>query len=273
MTADLLDALDALTKPTTDRQPAGSLREGETITRPCLLAQLREAIASDLTAGGGKSLTHERIPINPVALELYGRIERDIGDAYAAISGKPPALNPEDVLRAWYVVFTQGNPRPEIIDEWTARLHGWAREIDAMFHPTMKVELVDSPCIICGKAEVIDENGNLITAVITEYRIQDEAMRIEQTTCRACKEVWEGEHGASSFRRYADEQADAAVEYQHVIDPGDRIKYKQALEQATAAFKGVGTLYGRVRVTHTPTPADPAWRFAAHIHETAEATA
>ena len=272
MTADLLDALDALTKPTTDRQPAGSPREGETIKRPCLLAQLREAIASDLTAGGGKSLANERIPINPVALELYGRLEREIGDAYAAISGKPPALNPEDVLRAWYVVFTQSNPRPEIIDEWTARLHGWAREIDAMFHPTMKVELVDSPCIICGKAEVIDDQGNLITAVITEYRIQDEAMRIEQTTCRACKEVWEGEHGASSFRRYADEQAATATLYEYEI-PGDRLKYRQALEQAHAEFGSHGTIYGRVKVTHTPTPADPAWRFAAHIHETAEATA
>lgn len=267
MTHDLLAAVDALTKPITDRQPEGSPKQGETIKRAPLLAQLRSAIASDLTVGGGKSLPNQRIPINAVALHMYDRIEKAITDAYRDVSGRPPALYPEEVLRAWYIVFEQSNPRDEIRDEWTARINGWVGEIERMFDPPKTCELVDTPCILCGKAEVIDSDGNLTTAVIVEYRHDDSGMRIESTICRACKNVWDGEHGASSFRRYADEQAEATTLYEHEI-PHAGLKYREASAQALEAFEQAGTLYGRMRLKSAPTVDDPVWRFTANLRDT-----
>lgn len=264
----LLDAIDALTKPIIDRQPEGSIREGEQIRRACLLAQLRSAITSDLTAGGGKSLPSQRIPLDPTALAIYTRIETAITAAFRDIGGNVPGLHPEDVLRAWYVQFMQSNPRDVTVDDWTARIAGWVGEIERMLNPPKKRELVDTPCIICGKADAIDESGNLVTAVIVEYRHDEhEGMRIEQTLCRACKQTWDGEHGASSFRRYADEQESAAVPYEVEIANG-RARFEDALEQAVSAFRESGTVYGRVRLKHSPTTDDPVWRFAAHLHDT-----
>jgi hypothetical protein len=177
-------------------------------------------------------------------------------------------LHPEDVLRAWYVRFTQTNPDAHATDWWTARILGWVGEIERLLDPPHTRELIDTPCIICGKADAVDDQGNLVTAVIVEYRRDvDESMRIEQTLCRACKQTWEGEHGASSFRRYADQQAADAAPYEvEVADP--RLRHHDAEQQARAAFLDVGTIYGRVHLKHAPTLDDPAWRFAALIRDT-----
>lgn len=263
----LLAALDALTKPKFIYHQ--SAKNGRGVDHAPLLAQLRDAIASSLTAGGGKSLAHERIPIDPHALAVYDRIERAIGAAFVEVAGMPPALYPEDVLRAWYVRFTQTNPRPVAVEAWVAKINGWVTEIDRILDPPSTVELVDDPCIICGKADALDEQDRLVTAVVVEYRRDPDTddMKIERTMCRACKEVWEGEHGASSFRRYADEQKATATLYEVEI-PNDRLHQEQAEKQARWAFLEVGSLWGRVRLKSAPTASDPVWRFVANLHDT-----
>ena len=262
----LLTAVDALTKPRRLHHQAA--KNGRHVDHEPLLAQLRAAISATLIPGGGKTLPSHRIPIDPHALTIYTRIDHAIREAFTTTTGQPGTLHPEHVLRAWYVRYTQTNPTPHAVEAWTARIYAWVGEIERLLDPPRTRELVDTPCITCGKADTLDDQGNLVTAVIVEYRRDDDdSMRIEQTLCRACKQAWEGEHGASSFRRYADEQDDHATLYEVEI-PDTRLHHGQAVQQARAAFLEAGTIWGRIRLTHAPTPDDPAWRFTTHIRDT-----
>lgn len=259
---DLLTALDALTKPTTFRH------NGSNHERPALLAQLRAAIASSVSAGGGKSLPSQRIPIDPHAMDVYGHIARDIRIAHADLAGRSSDRHPEDVLRAWHIVFTASNPRDEHIDTWTQRINDWTAEVQRILDPPRTVEVIDTPCIACGKAETINGNGDLQAAIVVEYRRNpDGEVHDVVTICRACRSVWEGKHGADSFTRYADEQAGHATPYEIDVPAQRGMRYDGALNVAREAFEQVGAIHGRIRVTATPTIAEPRWTFTADIRD------
>lgn len=270
--SDLLAAVDRLSKPTRLHQPKGSPAEGSTVRHAPLLAQLRDAIVSNITSGGGRSLASQRIPLDPHALATYDRIEGGILDAHAFATGKPAPLHPEQALRAWYVAFTQAGPPAATVEAWAAKVDSWANDIERLLDPPRRLELLDTPCITCGKAETIDADGNLVTAVVAEWRTIDETPKIEQTTCRACQAVWEGPHGASSFRRHSDAQEAATSPYEHE-NPSPSVRYRDAVKVAQAAFESVGEVYGRVRLKTAPTITDPVWRFTANIRDTPETAA
>lgn len=259
---DLLNALDALTRPTTYR------RGTDTRERPPILAQLRAAIVSSASTGGGKTLPNERIPIDPRAMETYGRIARDIRLAHAGLAGRSSDRHPEDLLRAWHVAFLHTNPEDAYIDGWTARINDWVAEVQRILDPPRTLELIDTPCIICGHAEAVNGDGDMQAAIVIEYRRTPEELVADvRAMCRACRAVWEGKHGAESFMRYAEEQAGQVQPFTVDVPDGRGLKHDGALNIAREAFAEAGQLHGRIRVTHTPKPHAPWWTFTADLRD------
>lgn len=254
---DLLAAVDALTAPTTENGT----------TRPARLTTLRAAIAASTSAGGGKSLPNERIPLDPHALETYARIRDAIRVEYRRTGGKDDRA-PEAALRAWYIAATSRGYDAHYLDEWQHRIEGWVHELDRILDPVRTLELLDTPCIACGKAEAINAAGELQAAIVVEYRRAGDDLADVRTLCRACRAVWEGKHGASSFRRYAEEQADDAQPYVVDVPAARGLKFDGALNLAREWLEQAGQLHGRIRLTHTPKPGAPRWTFTADVRDT-----
>ena len=211
---DLRDAIDALTKPIRsaiwqDEIDSHGTHTGQKLTRhvdQSLLYQLRNAISNNLGGGsaGGKA-AHERTPFDVAAFTMYedidGRVKSWALDAGMTRSGSPV----EDVLRAWFPVWTVKVIPDELVDRHTAILTRWAVSINDLVDPPTKQELT-APCPLCGQMWATVGKGEETESVRALWAVWRENGDQSFEMCRACDHIWQGVSSMRRLRISIDEQ-------------------------------------------------------------------
>lgn len=171
-----------------------------------LLAQLRAAVAANLTGGNGTVASAHRIPLNADALELYEQLETVISEAYVNEHLGVPGLLPEDNLKQLWVnrwlPYQEANDLDVLATEDAVR--GWRAQINNLFDPPKKIPL-DLACPVCRQTHWINENGDQNRALVMTYRA-DNPTRTVRVTCHAtredgapCATVWDGYDAAKEL--------------------------------------------------------------------------
>jgi len=199
MTA-LLDAVDALTLPTTARVDQGA-GPPTVIKHAPLLDQLEAAVAGGIGSHAGASAYRERMPLNADAMRLVDEVSGEVMRWHLRLSSAVRFGSLAGRVRAWYVLHV-GTVTSEHTDKaFAGVLEGWQREVEALFDPPTRLE-VTAPCPMCAARFSTDERtGDRVTAVTVEYRevgvlTLDEAVG----SCRACKVVWKGRSALRELR-------------------------------------------------------------------------
>lgn len=245
---DLLEALDALTKPTYTRvvqevfqtiigkdgrpklDETGAPRRQLTGTKPVrlahdpLLTQLQGAITGAMgnTEGSAASLKFTRGVINSDALFQFVRIRSTITD-WARAAGLDRCDDPVDELRRWYHSWT-ATPKPDADEKWrTRKLESWATLIEDTIDPWRSMPL-PGPCPQpeCPQQQIdglwfywdqrTKEQGN--RPLLVEYKRGDGTVRVEdwaRARCRACGTVWATPRALQWDREHAEEERITAV--------------------------------------------------------------
>jgi len=196
----LLDAVDALTLPTTVRVDQGG-GHPTIIKHAPLLDQLEAAVAGNTGSHEGSSKSLERIPIDPGALELKGTISSTVLSWQLRLSRSVRFDTVAGQLRSWYAAYI-GTVRSEHTDlQYERILTGWDRQISTMFDPPTRLE-VTAACPLCDvRVSVEAGTGNHRTAVVVEYREVGAATLDEASgLCRACGAVWKGRSALRELR-------------------------------------------------------------------------
>lgn len=190
--ADLLDAVDALTKPVIEHIPQtddeGRYLRTHTVEHPPLLEQLNAAITSAIGSGGGGGSATGMV-LNSDALYRSVMVRTEIAD-WGHILGVKRTRNMVDDLRAWYDVFKHTG-RDE--GYHIGKMRGWAHMIRDLIDPPKRIP-VDVPCPVCHATKWINADGEEQPwPVVYEYRRED-AMGTVAAMCRApdCGVTWDG---------------------------------------------------------------------------------
>ena len=210
---DLLDAIDALTKPeiahVAQKADDGTWLKAHTVTQESLLTRLEAAIHSsmgDKSAGGSNPAT--RAVLDSDALFRSLKIRGMVTD-WCRIANVEPDRNDTSVsLRRWYVAWTVTSERD---DSWhTGKLRAWEGTIRGLLDPPRRIPLT-AACTICGKAEYVNEDGDMVPyPLVVEYQDHDpDILGSARAICRACEFVWRGS-GALRALRYDIDQAEAS---------------------------------------------------------------
>lgn len=191
---DLLDAIDALTKPRIEHMAQtsdeGKYLHTHTAEHKPLLTQLKDAVnPSSNTNAGSASLASARNPINSEALWEYTKIASAIGD-WCRIAGADRTRDPIIDLRRWYIAYTKHDADP---DWYVAELRRWAKLISKLLDPPKRIELTVA-CPVCGKRTWVDAEGNdVLFPLVVEYRVPETGESIRPVAlCRACETIWHG---------------------------------------------------------------------------------
>jgi hypothetical protein len=206
----LLDAVDALTLPTTVKVIQGPGKP-TVIKHEPLLTQLEAAVAGNTGSHEGSSKTLERIPIDPGALELKGSISSTVMSWQLRLSKSVKFDTVAGQLRAWYAAYI-GTVRTEHTDlQYERILTGWNQQITNMFDPPTRLEIT-APCPLCNARVSVDPGtGNQVTAVVVEYlEIGADTLDQASGSCRACGVVWKGRSALRELR-WLIELAEAAA--------------------------------------------------------------
>lgn len=195
----LLDAVDALTKPTIDhvRQTTddGEYLRTVPVEHPALLQQLADAVVPSAgNDGGSKSASaRERNVLDSDALWELTKIEVMLRDwlrheRHAFDRADLPAT-----LRRWYVSYIREVTTAEL-DDWHVReLRRWERVITAKLDRSIKQIPTGYLCVLCKDQQWIDGDGERQPArLILSYRRDDEGRTSEeQVTCQRCRTRWD----------------------------------------------------------------------------------
>jgi hypothetical protein len=197
---ELLDAVDALTKPThtlvvqwvtvDGKDKAHSTR----VEHDPLLQQLEEAIASTIGGGGGRSMTAKWAlnVLDSDALYQFSIIDTQIRDWCRGV-GVKPGPHPLGNLRAFYAAHIGRLPdeaRDRVLE---GILRKWAGTIRGKMNPPRTMELT-AACPVCGSDTWTDADGITYRHPITiTYQDQDaDILGSARALCRACERVWRG---------------------------------------------------------------------------------
>lgn len=151
-----------------------------------LIAQLRSAVAANLTGGNGVSASAHRMPLNADALELYQAIDRDISEAFFEENLGVPGLLPEENLLALYTQRWQDDDSAE------TTVRGWRSQINNLFDPAKKVPLSD-PCPVCKATHFTNEAGDLCAnPVVVTYRVGNPFATVKASCRGGCGTEWVG---------------------------------------------------------------------------------
>jgi len=212
-----MDNIDRLTIDThvyIDRDDGKQL-----VTRPGLLPQLREAVATGLESTAGSSAFGSRPPIAPAARDLLTEIERQAWEAYRdALAPKAaPVLPVESVVRGWaavaggskMVTVRISHQEPDdLVDRWR-REHLWAKavnykveflpaervasrwveQIDGLFNPPSTWE-IQGACPSCEATHTLRTSGGVTTRSRAMAFLRDESGKTVEARCAACGAVW-----------------------------------------------------------------------------------
>lgn len=197
--ARLLDAVDALTKPTIDhvKQTAddGTYLRTVSIEHPALLQQLADAVVPSAgNDGGSKSASaRERNVLDSDALWELTRIETQLRDWLRHDRSAFDRSDLPATLRRWYVGYI-AHPATAELDEWHVReLRRWERVIVAKLDRSVKQIPTGYLCVLCRDAQWVDQDGERQPArLILSYRRDDDGRTSEeQVTCQRCRTRWD----------------------------------------------------------------------------------
>jgi hypothetical protein len=196
----LLDAVDALTRPTVDNVKQttddGTYIRTVPVEHPALLQQLADAVVPSAgNDGGSKSASaRERNIIDSDALWELTKIETQLRDwmrhDLAAFDRKDLPAS----LRRWYVAYAATTQPNDDITEWLIReLRRWERTILSRLDRTVKQLETGHLCPLCKTAEWIDPDGARQPArLILSYRRDDDGRTSEERViCQRCRTGWD----------------------------------------------------------------------------------
>lgn len=195
----LLDAVDALTKPTIDhvRQTTddGEYLRTVPVEHPPLLQQLADAVVPSAgNDGGSKSASaRERNVLDSDALWELTKIEVLLRDW---LRNDRAAFDRNDLpasLRRWYIGYSQHVTSPDL-DEWHVReLRRWERVITAKLDRSVKQIPTGYLCVLCKDQQWIDGDGERQPArLILSYRKDEDGRTSEERViCQRCRSSWD----------------------------------------------------------------------------------
>lgn len=192
---ELLDAVDALTKPEVTSSPvkddAGNWVKAHTVTLPPLLTQLKDAVnPSTNSTAGSSSLASTRNLIDGDALFEYSKMTAAIGD-WCHIAKSERTRDPITDLRRWYVVFMQTENDPAF---YISQINKWVAKIRRLLNPPQTITL-EQACPVCGAKEWGGlEAGGGPHPIQVEFWFDEDTGKASghAATCRACRIVWQG---------------------------------------------------------------------------------
>lgn len=198
-TADLLDAVDGLTKPIRSRViqdgPVGSGLAGQqvvTVELPALLDQLNDAIRGTNVKGSSGSLPWERNMLDGDALFQFMLIASLIKEWARMVGSVITPDDPKATLRAWYVIYS-ATPRTEAQESFYSRkMTKWANQIVAKLNPGRVWDLPQA-CPDC-EATVwfnpADKKPYPRPLIVTYHETGPNLIQEATASCRACETKW-----------------------------------------------------------------------------------
>jgi hypothetical protein len=185
--ADLLSAIDDLTKPTRTKVIQGD--HVTTVVHEPLLVQLEQAVTSAIGNGGGGGSATGSV-LNDEALQRLFIIRSQLGDWCRLLGVRPSRTDAVKDLRAWYVAFLGTNAEQEF---YTRTLHGWAATIRELIDPPKRVPLRD-PCPVCKASQWTGVDGGLRASPVAVEYDHGDPYRTVKAVCRAegCGAEWVG---------------------------------------------------------------------------------
>lgn len=218
----LLDAIDALTKPTVvnvkQTTDDGEYLRTVPVEHPALLQQLADAVVpSGSNDHGGQSASDaSRNIIDGQALYELVQIQRQLFEWCSLVKIRGDRNDLPGTLRAWYVAYLPMNKTIES-DEWYGReLSRWIRTIENRIDRNIKQFDTTRICPICKNSRWIDEHGDSQPArLIGSYRrSEDGSIGGQQVICQKCRTSWDNMEAINELveeleERHADEKEDA----------------------------------------------------------------
>jgi hypothetical protein len=190
---DLLDAVDALTKPSRRKVIQDDGKTVTVVDLP-LIEWLEQSIRATIGIGGSGSLPNERNMLDADALFQFSKITSVIKDwARAAGIDYQREATPITLLHGWYPRYMASNPSDESINFHTKMLSKWAWQIEAKSDPP-KVADLPNRCPICDAETWWKDALQYARPLVIHYRENGEtdleAISHGKAMCRACEQVW-----------------------------------------------------------------------------------
>lgn len=186
--SDLLDAVDALTKPTRTKVIRD---DGSTVLvdHDPLLVQLEDAVTSAIGNGGGGGSATGSV-INDEALYRLSVIRSQIGDWCRLVGARHVRDKSVLSLQRWHVAFIGRNLEA---DFYVRALHGWAATITELLDPPKTVPL-DGPCPVCKAVNWVGPDDSLRASPVAVLYDQTTLHQSLRAVCRVegCDAEWVG---------------------------------------------------------------------------------
>ncbi|SDG95690.1 DUF7341 domain-containing protein [Klenkia brasiliensis] len=205
-TRSLWSSVDRLTRDTKQRVER-SLEDRrvigvEYVEVPCLWSQMREALASDDTGGGGgRSSAGSRAPIDVGMASLMDDIAKQVSRALVH-SGIQPRREDDDGygrrtldtpanLRALAAHLATGTTPQHVVHEWADVYYRWVAQAETALalevheHATVRLPVRDTTCPHCGIGVVVrqeDDGTYRDPALLATFRDG----QLVDVVCRAC---------------------------------------------------------------------------------------
>ena len=187
MTSDLLDAVDALTKPTRSKVIQGDVVT--VVNHDPLLRQLEDAVTSAIGNGGGGGSATGSV-INDAALQQLLIIKSQIGDWCRPVGARHERADSVVSLRRWYAGFIGRNIEA---DFYTRTLRGWAATIQDLLDPPKTVPLAGA-CPVCKAVNWSGPDDTQRASPVAVLYDHADPYRSVRAVCRveSCDAEWVG---------------------------------------------------------------------------------
>lgn len=202
----LLSAIERLTLPhrtlVAQQNDAGIGCVSE-VHHQALLKQLKAAIGGNVGRHAASQQAREKTPINLQAFEKFKEIATQVKKwrATQETTRRPVYEELWIALGRWYLGYENERRKGRISRDAEAAVErtilGWVRDVDNIFDPPNIVEITKR-CPICFESWAYNTDGDLVTAVVIEYRnLGHDTLTYANGHCRACEHIW---HGISAIR-------------------------------------------------------------------------
>ena len=212
MATSLLESVDQLIHD--HKKMIDTIDGFEIHDRPSLLEQLRQAVFGGMERTGGSS-SKAKLPVSEAAVDLYTLIDRQIAEAWSAITKRVPSnMRPEQLLAEWSAVVQEDVvvvvSHPEQYERWDeakgrkvpfvvhareeylplALANRWMALIEDFLNPE-KTDGIKAPCLHCGATKVTRRRDGeaVLTDALVFRRDRDTGSTLD-ARCLNCGVIW-----------------------------------------------------------------------------------